>query len=404
MISTTQLGVCLALVPLGAMMVACSDSDDDGDFTSSPLTIAFVGEEYAYTVTTKGKGDVPRILTSPALPRWLTFTDHGDGSALLRGVPGPKDAGLHPVELRLEVAGRSSSQGFDIDVQSGFTEVGVDDEFEDDELQKHWRFFDPRGTSELTIADGTIQISIPGGVPHDLWRGNENQAPRLLQSVENKNFGVEARFLSVPEKRFQIQGIVAQEADDKFVRLDMHHDGVSVRVYAAYIDGNIARVRMNESIKGEIPDRLRVLRTGDFWTLQYSAGEDDWKVASAFSQPLEVNEIGVFAGNAHGVDSPAFTAIIDYFRNADVSDLPDVDFTLPDPDDEKGDPGDGGKQRPDDDSKDDADPDDADPDDTDPDDTDPDDTDEDEPPAPDAPTNEETGDDDSDDEELPEDD
>lgn len=340
MISTTQLGVCLALFPLGAMMVACSDSDDEGDFTSSPLTTAFVGEEYAYTVTTKGGGDEPRVLTSPAIPLWLTFTDHGDGTALLRGVPGPADAGMHPVELRLDAAGRTSTQGFDIDVQSGFTEVGVDDDFDDEELQEQWRFFDPRGTSELEIVDGTVRISVPGGMPHDLWRGTDNQAPRLLQSIENRNFGVEARFLSVPERRFQIQGVVAQEADDKFVRLDMHHDGVSLRVYAAYVDGTIARVRMNEAVEGAVPDRLRVLRTGDYWTLQYSADGEEWVVASAFSQPLEVREIGVFAGNAHGVDSPAFTAVIDSFRNADTSSLPEIDFPVPEPDPGTGD-GDG---------------------------------------------------------------
>lgn len=333
MISTTQLGLCLALFPLGAIVMGCSeDEGGDNDFDSTPNTRAYVGQEYTYAVTTRSSDETP-VLSAVELPRWLTFTDHADGTGLLRGVPSPGDIGTHRVELRLEAGKRSSTQAFDIQVHSEeFIDVGDDDEFEGEELHEIWRFHDPRGTSSLSIGGGTIQIGVPGGVSHDLWKGEENQAPRLLQSVDNANFGIEAKFDSVPEQRFQIQGIVAQETDSRFVRLDMHHDGTSLRIYAAYIDGDDARVRVNKAIEGPTPNRLRVLRAGQYWTLQYSADGEEWSVASAFAQSLVVHELGVFAGNARGASSPAYTAVIDYFRNTDLKEMPE--FDLPDPEPE----------------------------------------------------------------------
>lgn len=333
MISTTQLGLCLALFPLGAIMVACSDADEgDNDFNSSPNTRAYVGQEYMYSITTKSTPEDGPVITGVEVPQWLTFTDHEDGTGLLRGVPAPGDIGKHRVELRLDAAGKSSTQGFDIEVFSEeFVDVGDDDDFEGDQLKDIWRFYDPRGDSTFSIANGSIQIGVPGGVGHDLWKGEENQAPRLLQTVDNANFGIEARFTSVPEKRFQIQGIVAQETDSRFIRLDIHHNGTSLRVYAAYIDGNDARVRVNRAVEGPTPDRLRVLRAGEYWTLQYSADGETWSVADAFAQPLVVRELGVFAGNANGTGSPAYTAVIDYFRNTDLREMPDFDLPEGDP-------------------------------------------------------------------------
>jgi hypothetical protein len=328
MISTTQLGLCLALFPLGAMMMACSEADEgDNDFNSSPNTRAYVGQEYMYSITTNSTPEEGPVITGVEVPQWLTLTDNADGTGLLRGVPSPGDIGMHRVELRLDADGRSSTQRFDIEVHSEeFVNVGEDDDFDGEQLREIWRFHDPRGDSSFSIANGSIQIGVPGGVSHDLWKGEENQAPRLLQTVDNANFGIEARFTSVPEQRFQIQGLVAQETDDRFIRLDMHHNGTSLRIYAAYIDGTEARVRVNKAIEGPQPDRLRVLRAGEYWTLQYSADGETWSVADAFSQPLVVRELGLFAGNAAGTTSPAFTAVVDYFRNTDLKEMPEFDL------------------------------------------------------------------------------
>ncbi len=68
-------------------------------FTSTPVTAAKEGEEYAYTVeASDGDGDT-LIFGSTTLPAWLTLTDNGDGTAELKGTPQKSDVGDAEVVL-----------------------------------------------------------------------------------------------------------------------------------------------------------------------------------------------------------------------------------------------------------------------------------------------------------------
>ncbi len=72
-------------------------------FISAPITAAMQGAPYTYTVAADDPdlafGDA-LTLTAPALPAWLTLTDHGDGTVTLSGTPTNTDVGDHPVRLR----------------------------------------------------------------------------------------------------------------------------------------------------------------------------------------------------------------------------------------------------------------------------------------------------------------
>ncbi len=318
----------VVLAPRCATLVACSGGDDEDtnspSFTSSPGTKASVGAKYSYKVTTKDSGDDTRTIIAKKAPKWLKLEDAGDGTATLSGTPTPVDTGAQAVELEVADKDGSNKQDFNIDVTSEFVANVQEDDFEGDTLNDFWRIDDPLKDSKVIVADGSVQIDVKGGVGHDLWVGAENTAPRILQKVDNKDFGIEVKFNSKPSKRYQMQGVIAQEKDDRFVRFELHHDGTNIRIYGASIDGKLARIRFNEVVKGDAPDQLRIMRNGEFWTLQYSAGGDKWVDAAAFSQPLKVTEIGLFAGNARGKDSPAFTAKADFFHNTDLSSLPNL--------------------------------------------------------------------------------
>ncbi len=323
----------LLLAPLALALAGCSkdDSDNGNDgapgaptFSSSPVTTASVGTKYEYLVTTDDATGDPRTIAAPTLPAWLVLEDAGDGTAKLSGIPTPVDTGQQSVELQVSDKDGANGQNFQIEVTSDFVSNAVEDEFDGDTLNEIWQFYDPLQDSQLLIAEGEVQISVPEGVPHDLWVGDENTAPRILQQVDNKDFGIEVKFNSEPTKRYQMHGVIAQETPDKFVRFELHHDGTTQRIYAASIDGTVARIRVNQVVEGSPPNTLRIMRNGEFWTLQYAADGANWVDAAAFSQPLEVTGIGLFGGNARGKNSPAFTARADYFRNTDLSSLPSL--------------------------------------------------------------------------------
>jgi len=181
----------------------------------------------------------------------------------------------------------------------------------------HWTWVDPRGDSQATIADaGTanaaLEIAVPAGADHNLWVAND--APQLLQPLDDIDFRLEARFESPVVERFQMQGLVVEQSPEHFVRLDTHYDGTQQRVFAATVQNGSTQIHLDEPIPQTAPLHLQLERQGDLWISRYSVdGGEEWVELEAFAHELVVDAAGVFAGNfGSGGDAPAHTARIDY--------------------------------------------------------------------------------------------
>ncbi|MFN3528742.1 MAG: T9SS type A sorting domain-containing protein [Bacteroidia bacterium] len=79
--------------------------NDPPTFTSTPVTSVVAGSLYSYTITTADvntpQGDFITFHHAHR-PAWLSFTDNGDGTAILSGTPTIADAGMHMVEIHIE--------------------------------------------------------------------------------------------------------------------------------------------------------------------------------------------------------------------------------------------------------------------------------------------------------------
>ncbi|WP_116127175.1 T9SS type A sorting domain-containing protein [Lewinella sp. IMCC34183] len=71
-------------------------------FTSTPVTMATVGQPYTYAITAEDPdipfGDMLEII-GLNLPGWLTLTDNGDGTATLSGTPATGDIGTYDLTV-----------------------------------------------------------------------------------------------------------------------------------------------------------------------------------------------------------------------------------------------------------------------------------------------------------------
>jgi len=90
-------------------------------FTSEPVSSVYQDQTYNYEITTASTGeenyDIHTISANCALPAWLTFTDHGNGTANLSGIPDNEDVGNYWIELIVaDSLGLTASQTFYIDV------------------------------------------------------------------------------------------------------------------------------------------------------------------------------------------------------------------------------------------------------------------------------------------------
>ena len=160
-------------------------------FTTTPVTGILQGENYLYepVVTDADISDV-LVYTNVFKPSWLSFTDNGDGTGTLSGVPAVADIGTHFVSLEAsDDKGNSVTQNFNINVAASneapvFTSTAVTSVAEDATYTYNITTSDPDGNDVditaitkptwLTLTDngnGTAQLT---GVPTNAQVGTHS--------------------------------------------------------------------------------------------------------------------------------------------------------------------------------------------------------------------------------------
>ena len=213
-------------------------------------------------------------------------------------------------------AGSTTSSAAILTVASG---VVVSDDFNTTTLDvARWRTVLP-GTASTITTTGTgtsnayLSIQIPAGSAHDAWQGT-NGAVRVLQTVNNADLALEAKFESTLSLQYQFQGIIVEQDASNYVRFDYVCEGTVLRVFAASVIAGTPTSRYDLAVTKTVPMYLRVTRTGNQWTQSWSSNGTTWTQAASFSQALTVNSAGILAGNA-GSTPPATTILVDYFFN-----------------------------------------------------------------------------------------
>lgn len=186
------------------------------------------------------------------------------------------------------------------------------DEFDDPVDPLLWHFLDPNGVSHVESQGGSLNIDLPTGVSHDLWK-NALTAPRLLQASNNEDFDVEVKVDSPMTSQYQVAGLVVQNQDDSLLRYDVYYDGSRLNLVAARIVNNRPKFLLRQFIAEAFPVYLRLQRDRDDWRALYSYDGAEWTEAGTFTTSMTVNQVGVFAANPNSELPPAYTAMFDYF-------------------------------------------------------------------------------------------
>ena len=200
------------------------------------------------------------------------------------------------------------------------------DDFNTASLNSQWNFIDSVGDSSYQLtgtntSDAYLEMTVGGGVAHDMWKNNTN-AVRVMQGADNSDFGLEVKFASQPNQRYQIQGILVEQDSDNWLRFDTYHDGNNFYVFAAATTNDSSKNQLKVAVPLGAASHLQVNRQGDTWTFLYSSDGNNWNTAGSFTHALTVTQVGTFAGNA-GSNAPAFTAQVDYFFNSEAPIIPE---------------------------------------------------------------------------------
>ena len=202
----------------------------------------------------------------------------------------------------------------------------LSDDFDDATLdQSLWNFIDPRSDSTAILNGSQLEIQTPGTDFHGVWT-NGNFLPRVAQAVDDIDLEVEVKFESGVPLDGQEQGILFEESPGEVVRVDFHRDGSQVKLFAASIFGTTFQIHTNQNFSLPIPSYLRVGRVGNQFTVSTSSDGTTFTPRVTFDQPMTLNQISVYAGNA---GASGHTAVIDYFFNTASPIVPEDPVTAP---------------------------------------------------------------------------
>src|SRR5690606_42184 len=85
--------------------------------------------------------------------------------------------------------------------------------------------------------DAKLILSVPEGRSHHPW--GENTAARVVQEVGDIDFDVYAKFESVPEQTYQMQGIIVEEGPNDYVRVDISYELGQISLYSGWATAGI---------------------------------------------------------------------------------------------------------------------------------------------------------------------
>jgi hypothetical protein len=186
-----------------SFVITVENINDPPIFLSAPPdTAATSGVPYTYNIATNDpdEGETAQLtISATTKPAWLTFTDNGDGTAVLTGTPAAADSGVNnAVTLEvLDPSGLSSIQTFTVVILNAnfapvFQSTANTSATEESEYRYSIRAVDPNGDmltitastlpSWLTLIDRGQGFAILSGTP----RGRDvGQHTVIIQATED---------------------------------------------------------------------------------------------------------------------------------------------------------------------------------------------------------------------------
>ncbi|MFZ7094163.1 cadherin-like domain-containing protein [Primorskyibacter sp. 2E233] len=180
-------------------------------------------------------------------------------------------------------------------------------------LSGSWQVITPTGTTQSLGTQGDeayLSLSTGSGT-HDIW-GATNDTVRTMQFLADADFSLEARFLSTPTGKYQMQGFLIESDASNWMRFDTYSDGSKLYAFAAVTLNGTSSMAFKVAIPEGTAPFLRLARVGDTYTLSYSQDGETWTVAGSLTEGMEVTSGGVYAGSTGGAGN--FTALVDYIE------------------------------------------------------------------------------------------
>ena len=182
-------------------------------------------------------------------------------------------------------------------------------------LDARWSWIDPRNdsTHSVTARPGYLRVSTSDG--HDLFPGNNYDAPRLLQLIDG-DFTITTLVEFDPHYQYQGAGFLIWQDANNFLRLERSYGDFASSVSGVHLDqdengvySDVAPTPQHLTTATRV--ELRVQRSGEHFTTSWREPGNAWQVVGETVIHLSSVMVGLDLIAQHGV--PQTTADYDYF-------------------------------------------------------------------------------------------
>ena len=290
----------------GMLLVSHHVDVSFGDVTVAPLSAT----RQTLNVTANGSGSVEKSPDEAdyGFGEFVTVTAVPDAGYAFTGWSGDITSSDNPLVVEMLD---------DYSITANFEEVSapISEDFNACTINPIWTFDSPLDDGSMVAVGQQLEINVPSGTSHDLHPSTNTNAIRVMQAAEDDDFQVEVKFDSVlnSSRNATLQGIIIEEDANDYIRFDFYTNGSTIRVFRVAVNNGVATNQLDTNV-GTFHPYMRVTRSGNSWTLEYSLDGQNWTAhGTSFTNVMTVNQAGVFGGNAS--NNPAHTVLVDYFYN-----------------------------------------------------------------------------------------
>lgn len=288
--------------------------------TSPGVSPSIVSDPQSTTVAAGGRATFSATAngTSPLAYQWRrngAVIPGATGASYTTGAVAAEDSGTSFDVVVTNVVGVDTSAPAVLTVTE--PEPPVDGELQSDDfdgsaLGSHWRIVDPVGDVTVTPSGGSVRVGVPAGTTHDLWT-NTRSGFRMMQSAGDTDVTIEATFRDAPTRAIQVQGLLFEGTNGELLRFDLHRGSRGLRAYVGSVTTSGTTLE-SVPLTGSGSARIRVIRSGDQWTMQVARGAGSFSTVATVHHALTVDAAGIWVGTAGA--NPGLTTVVESFTVA----------------------------------------------------------------------------------------
>lgn len=176
-------------------------------------------------------------------------------------------------------------------------------------IANRWSFINPLEDSTVTAANGKLTLNQPAGEVRDLWTNNLDGA-RVEQLVTDEDLELVVKLGSTPNQHIQLQGLYFAQAEGNLIRFDIQHINGNNFAWAGRLNGSSGTTYFRTKVSVTVaPYYMRIKRSGDRWSYEYSDNGVNWTLAGRFDAPLSVSKFGLWAGSSNSSFDATFDSV-----------------------------------------------------------------------------------------------